>query len=314
MSDFAALHEMLFASRLHRPAFQRRGVEEFKELLRENSTPSIRLLICDVVTYKSKLRAFSAESIKSFEQLTPAAGRKDQAWLDCRTAERKILTGFWDHARASLREELTFTRMEQAEIDDAISVISASNNVEYTELVENERLQVSDAVSAAALTKSIANVATDDKVWDTDPEMSTLAIEERAPKPKTRPSRPVDTATKVAAPLQSGTDIVIESTDQQQISATPRALEVIRKMYPSSVEENLAKDTDWHLFVHAMNDLQFNARNVGGSGVAFEHPSKKKIIFHRPHPVAKIDSVMLQSMGKRLNKHFDWSRETLVGV
>lgn len=63
-----------------------------------------------------------------------------------------------------------------------------------------------------------------------------------------------------------------------------------------------------------MNDPNFNARNVGGSAVAFEHPSKKKIIFHRPHPVAKIDSVMLQSMGKRLEKHFGWSRETFVGV
>lgn len=85
-------------------------------------------------------------------------------------------------------------------------------------------------------------------------------------------------------------------------------------MFPTSIEEVSAKDTDWDLFVHAMNDLNFNARNVGGSGVAFEHPSKMKIIFHRPHPVAKIDSVMLQSMVKRLKKHFGWSRETFVGV
>jgi hypothetical protein len=204
-----------------------------------------------------------------------------------------------------------FMRLTQEEIDDTLSVISVSNSVEYAELVENERLQVADVVTAtaaAALTKSIANVATDERFWDTGPDMSTLAIEERAPKPKTRPSQPVGTATKVPAPLQSAIDTDVESTDQQQISATPRALEVIRKMYPTSVEEVSAKDTDWNPFVHAMNDLQFNARNVGGSGVAFEHPSEKKIIFHRPHPVAKID------MGKRLEKHFGRSRETFVGV
>jgi hypothetical protein len=204
-----------------------------------------------------------------------------------------------------------FMRLTQEEIDDTLSVISVSNSVEYAELVENERLQVADVVTAtaaAALTKSIANVATDERFWDTGPDMSTLAIEERAPKPKTRPSQPVGTAIKVPAPLQSVIDTDVESTDQQQISATPRALEVIRKMYPTSVEEVSAKDTDWNPFVHAMNDLQFNARNVGGSGVAFEHPSEKKIIFHRPHPVAKID------MGKRLEKHFGRSRETFVGV
>jgi hypothetical protein len=212
-----------------------------------------------------------------------------------------------------------FMRLTQEEIDDTLSVISVSNSVEYAELVENERLQVADVVTAtaaaaAALTKSIANVATDERFLDTGPDMSTLAIEERAPKPKTRPSQPVGTAIKVPAPLQSVIDTDVESTDQQQISATPRALEVIRKMYPTSVEEVSAKDTDWNPFVHAMNDLQFNARNVGGSGVAFEHPSEKKIIFHRPHPVAKIDSIMLQSMGKRLEKHFGRSRETFVGV
>jgi hypothetical protein len=204
-----------------------------------------------------------------------------------------------------------FMRLTQEEIDDTLSVISVSNSVEYAELVENERLQVADVVTAtaaAALTKSIANVATDERFLDTGPDMSTLAIEERAPKPKTRLSRPVGTAIKVPAPLQSVIDTDVESTDQQQISATPRALEVIRKMYPTSVEEVSAKDTDWNPFVHAMNDLQFNARNVGGSGVAFEHPSEKKIIFHRPHPVAKID------MGKRLEKHFGRSRETFVGV
>jgi hypothetical protein len=317
MSDFAAKNEMLFALRLHRPAFARRGKEEAPEMLRENSTPCSRLLTRGTGIHKSKPADFPVGSLEIFEQLAPAAGRKNEAWLDCRTAERSILTRFWDQARKTFREELTFTRMEQEEIDDAISVISVSNSVEYAELVENERLQVADvvaAVAAAALTKSTANVTTEEGSWDTGPDVSTLSIEERAAKPKTRPSQTNSTPADRAASLEPRIDTYIDVADQQQISASPRALEMIRKMYPTSVEEALAKDTDWDLFVHAMNDLQFNARNVGGSGVAFEHPSKKKIIFHRPHPVAKIDNVMLQSMGKRLGKHFGWSRESFVGV
>lgn len=315
MSDFAAQHEMLFALRLHRPAFAHPGIEEVRKLVKENSKLSTRLLVVDAAAYKSKLHAFSAESIKLFEQSTPAVGRKNKAWLESRTAERTILTKFWEKARVSFREELTFTSMEQEEIDDAISVISVSNSTEHVEIVKNERLQVSAAITAAAtLTKNTTNVTTEASSWDNGPDVSTLAIEERAAKPKTRPVQPASASVDKTALPETGIDTDIEFTDRQRISATTRALEVIRKMYPASVEENSAKDTDWDLFVHAMNDLSFNARNIGGSGVAFEHPSRKKIIFHRPHPVAKIDSVMLQSMGKRLKKHFGWSRETFVGV
>ena len=317
MSDFAAQHEMLVALKLLRPAFVHPGIEEVRKLAKENSTPSTRFLIWNAAEYKSKLRAFPAESIKLLEQLTPASGRKNEAWLASRTAERKVLTSFWDQARVIFREELTFTSMEQEEIDDAISVISISNSAEFAEIVENEQSQVSSAIAAAAaaLTRKTTKVAPEGSSWDTGPDVSTLTIEERAIKPKTRPLESLNVGINQAAPLEPAIDTEVEFvTDQQHILATTRVLGVIKKMYPTSVEETSAKDTDWDLFVHAMNDLNFNARNVGGSGVAFEHPSKKKIIFHRPHPVAKIDSVMLQSMGKRLKKHFGWSRETFVGV
>ncbi|KAH0291150.1 hypothetical protein M436DRAFT_56638 [Aureobasidium namibiae CBS 147.97] len=316
MSDFTAQHEMLFALRLHRPAFAHPGIEEVRKLAKEDSTLSTRLLVIDAAAYKSKLHAFSAESIKLLEQSTPAVGCKNEAWLESRTAERIILNKFWEEARVTFRGELTFTSMEQEEIDDAISVISVSKSTEYTEIVQNERLQVSAAIAAAAaLTKNTTNIMTEAASWETGPDVSTLAIEERAVKPKTRPLQPASASVNDAVPLEPGFDTKVEFVaDQQRIAATTRALEVIRKMYPTSTEEVSAKDTDWDLFVHAMNDLNFNARNVGGSGVALEHPSKKKIIVHRPHPVAKIDSIMLQSVGKRLQKHFGWSRETFVGV
>ena len=36
-----------------------------------------------------------------------------------------------------------------------------------------------------------------------------------------------------------------------------------------------------------------------------------KIVFHKPHPIAKIDPIMLRSMGKRMAKWFGWGREVL---
>lgn len=316
MSDFAAQHEMLSAITFHRPAFARRGPEEMLKAMKESTTPSIRGLVRDAAAYKSKSYTFSTDRIKSFEQSTPAIGRKDEAWFNCRTAERRILTEFWKQASDSLREELTYTAMNQEEIDDSISAVSVWASAEHAEIVEKEQSQVSDAIAAAAVAKTAASTTSlsKDALWDTGPDLSKLDIKERTPKPKTRPLESPHEKSNEKASTESTTDADIEPV-KTQISTTPRALEIIRKMFPTSAEEVAAKSTDWDSFVHAMNDLGFSARNVGGSAVEFEDSAtSRKINFHRPHPVAKIDSIMLQSMGKRLKKHFDWSREAFIGV
>ena len=71
-----------------------------------------------------------------------------------------------------------------------------------------------------------------------------------------------------------------------------------------------AKTIDWDSFVSAMTDVGFSARHGGGSAVIFEaeDAQKGKFVFHKPHPVAKIDPIMLRSVGKRMNKWFGWIR------
>ncbi|KAG9691292.1 hypothetical protein KCU95_g8131, partial [Aureobasidium melanogenum] len=316
MSDFAAQHEMLSAIKLHRPASARRGLEDTLKMMEEISTPSNRGSVVDATAHKLKSYTFPTDRIKLFEQSVPAVGRKDEAWLDRRTTERRILTEFWKQASDSLREELTFTSMNQEELDDSISSVTVSTSPEYAEIVEKERLQVLDAIAAAAVVKTDISTINlhEGTFWETGPDLSKLDIKERAPKPKTRPLQPAEQRSNEEVLSEPTTDADSEPVIQR-ISTTPRALEIIRKMFPTSAEEAAAKTTEWDHFVHAMNDLGLNARNVGGSAVEFEHPAlERKINFHRPHPVAKIDSIMLQSMGKRLRKHFDWSREVFVGV
>jgi len=54
-------------------------------------------------------------------------------------------------------------------------------------------------------------------------------------------------------------------------------------------------------------------RHGGGSAVVFEGESLSgKIVFHKPHPVAKIDPIMFRVMGKRMNKWFGWTRDTFA--
>lgn len=89
-------------------------------------------------------------------------------------------------------------------------------------------------------------------------------------------------------------------------------------MFHVSKTEERSKTVKWESFVKAMSQVGFVARHSGGSAVLFE-PSQNskwfgrgKIVFHRPHPVPVIDSVILSSMGKRMNKWFGWNEETFV--
>jgi len=56
-----------------------------------------------------------------------------------------------------------------------------------------------------------------------------------------------------------------------------------------------------------MDDAGFMAANSGGSAVIFTKEGEGRIVFHKPHPVAKIDQVILQSMGRRMGKWFKCS-------
>ena len=75
--------------------------------------------------------------------------------------------------------------------------------------------------------------------------------------------------------------------------------------------------------------MGFSARNGGGSALVFENGDLSaaaaegrgggaadaaggKIIFHKPHPIPKIGSIILHSMGRRMAKWFGWHRELFV--
>ena len=93
---------------------------------------------------------------------------------------------------------------------------------------------------------------------------------------------------------------------------------MLNLMFPATAKE-ASGSVDWDNFVYAMSDMGFTARNSGGSAVVFENKNSAKgrdtagkIVFHKPHPVPKIDPVMLHSCGKRMAKWFGWHRDLFV--
>jgi hypothetical protein len=98
----------------------------------------------------------------------------------------------------------------------------------------------------------------------------------------------------------------------KQILVLKRALAVFRSMFPDTLKEQ-SGEVEWETFVLSMGDAGFDSRNSGGSIVIFEEKSGLgRINFHRPHLSPKIDPIILQGMGRRMNKRFNWSRETFA--
>ncbi|KAL5450235.1 hypothetical protein PMIN07_001237 [Paraphaeosphaeria minitans] len=87
-------------------------------------------------------------------------------------------------------------------------------------------------------------------------------------------------------------------------------MKAFRLMFPTTPEERI-QSLDWNIFVWSMNEAGFTSTGAGGSIVSFEKvDGAGKINFHRPHPDANLDPVMLRSMGHRVNKWFGYTRNT----
>lgn len=151
-------------------------------------------------------------------------------------------------------------------------------------------------------------------------------------KSKTRPAEKAENTEEIDRPL---TGMMFDSRQEDRttkVHVKRRAYDMLTLMFSATAEES-SKGIEWDLFVHAMIDMGFSARNGGGSAVVFENVNLLegaaaegsgggaaatatvtggKIIFHKPHPIPKIDSIMLHSMGRRMAQWFGWHRELFV--
>ena len=106
-------------------------------------------------------------------------------------------------------------------------------------------------------------------------------------------------------------DVTENTVDTQSptiMKVKGETVRVLSRLFPITPEEHAAKPLDWKSFVGAMGDAGFPVIQSGGSALTFIKEGEGRIVFHKPHPVAKVDQVMLQSWGKRLTKWFGWER------
>ncbi|ESZ96733.1 hypothetical protein SBOR_2877 [Sclerotinia borealis F-4128] len=340
VSDLAACHEMLVSIRLHRPQFQARAVDEVTQS--ENRKVWKVLKMKSFYTDKTVF-ALGAALFRDFYEVPVPTNRKDMAWVHHSKSLRKALESFWEGIRKDSAMHWKTSGFDEAEIIDELEYISATRTQEYlnaTRAEEQQLLAKIESRQKGEKSKALTTVPTQ-TIWGSEDPTSELVTPPKS-KEKTRPTVQ-DSSTnlpKIENQIaNTNTDITPTQTKphKNKISVTKRAYEMLCHMYPDSAAEGASrksksksKSMEWDTFVHAMSDMGFSARNKGGSAVGFERDyvcegevmggcgngsgnGSGKIIFHRPHPVARIDPLMLGFMGRRLTRRFGWGRE-IFGV
>lgn len=153
---------------------------------------------------------------------------------------------------------------------------------------------------------------TDFSLVSAENESSTSSLSITKPKVKSRPTNTSSDVAEVEIPTTLEGLGIEEQLPIAKLHVKEGTVQVLTRLFPVTVGDYAAKPLDWRTFVIAMEDSGFPATHAGGSAVVFIHEKGEgRIVFHRPHPVSKIDQTMLQGFGKRMRKWFGWERGSL---
>jgi hypothetical protein len=309
LSDLAAYHEMLVSVRLHRPQNKARDIEEVWHS--ENRIAWKRWTISGYLTLDDCIDLGTA-LLKDLYGAPLPSGQKNATWLNRSQSIRKALEAFWTGLRKTPKKVLEMSDFSAEEVRATLEIISGNLTQEYIDTVQAEEQQVLASIESAR----VATAFTLQKEWGSD-----RTTQPAAPLSKTKSkTRPAGQAEIIEEIERGVADITVDPSQEvpPKIPVKKRAFDVLTLMFPATAQE-AGKTVEWDNFVHAMADMGFSATNNGGSAVLFENgnlvggrDTRSKIVFHKPHPVAKIDPIMLHSMGKRMAKRFGWHRELFV--
>ncbi|KAF1849227.1 uncharacterized protein K460DRAFT_279546 [Cucurbitaria berberidis CBS 394.84] len=296
LSDYVTLLELLWAIRMHCPRNKNRTVKECERtedrLFWRASATGTGVLTRDA-TPIGELSAFEAARLPS--------GPRNGNWLQKFETAHQTLQEYWRKTFHIYERRNKVLGLRPDDVETNMEPLSFWKDPKYMAQLETKRTQI------LADTKKLTVPDSEDIFlpFPTTPEVPIkLDILPSKTKVKTRgEARSEESA-------QDEEAAAIREPTPAKIALPKRSYATFRYMFPTGPEERL-KDVNWETFVMSMENAGFTARNGGGSIVMFEDENGGgKINFHKPHPDPSIDPVMLQSMGRRMNKWFGWTRET----
>ncbi|KAG4442716.1 hypothetical protein IFR05_001823 [Cadophora sp. M221] len=201
----------------------------------------------------------------------------------------EFLAAYDSHSDGSKKstDYMEFSKVSPEYMAVAKDLFQARQRPEFNGMLERERRKIININQKPAIQKITMDQSNSTQTeWGTSEKSPIrLVVEKQALKPKSRPKKPVSSITSQ-----------VESLLTKPEPAPPIA----------------------DAFVNAMGEAGFGAYQGSGSAVVFESVNVerdwvgRKIVFHKPHPVAQIDSIRLRAMGKRMERWFGWNKDKFV--
>ncbi|KAI8943314.1 hypothetical protein NX059_001334 [Plenodomus lindquistii] len=303
LSDYVILLQLLWAVRMHRPRNSNHMIEQCaktEDRLYWRVLNHERPSALNRTDFSSTTVALAA-----FQAAVPPSGQRNLEWLKSFEHLHGTLQNYWRAVSELCRSGEKRKGVLEADIETMMQPLSFWKDVRYTTRLDQKRQYV---LAESQRPKIPENE---------DMFLPLPNISEQSPKLKTEPSKTKSKTRGEARPDEHTEDVGAVDTGeppQSQITVPKRSYATFRYMFPTSLEER-QKAVDWDTFVASMADAGFTASNGGGSIVTFEKlDGGGRIIFHRPHPNPSIDPILLQSMGRRLNKWFGLTRDSFTLV
>ena len=301
LSDLSASHEALVCVRLHRPRNKARSLEDC--FASEGRPGWTRFGAGRMKPSHQDVQQAGSLLLKRFYRSKASSGLCSLAWFKQRRVFRAIVTKFWESMRDIIDQDLRSAKLSKNHIFELLQLFDATNTVGYKSLTAKEE-EEEESRARAQKEKILLSNSFQGFTMSTTETTSPWTPSNTREKPKTRPDKAVELANVQKVPVEHQEHLA----PPDPIYVPKRALAVFDLMF-SNTEDNTAKGVMWQEYVHALCDAGFRAMSNGGSAVRFEKSTSGAIVFHKPHPEPKIDSIMLRSMGRRMAKRFGWSRE-----
>lgn len=325
LSDLGAIWELLRAVRDHRPVFEPIGMDKAIEV--GGDRVCWRLLIALHRSRKSLHRANLPPAVigcamKRFERLSIPGGRKDGFWHQKNAVMHKALSDFWTQARKHEDDWFRKIGCNNKDTEYFISLVAYDTAPNHLEAIRKENENVLTQVKSQPGLEKIESgfiqtywgpSASKTNGFSRKDRNEKIKLKTRPESAATQPDRIQSVLVEDQMQMNTPDDKDDANAPSHTIWVKPESFKVFMDMYPSDdTSENTERKCllDWRKFVGAMTDAGFAASASGGSAVTFAHSMGGRIIFHRPHPIAKMDLTMLTVFGKRLKKWFGMDRES----
>ncbi|KAF2130934.1 hypothetical protein P153DRAFT_251278, partial [Dothidotthia symphoricarpi CBS 119687] len=300
LSDYVTLIELLWAIRMHCP---RSTIRSISDCVQTEDRIYWRIIKGrDVITSSDNISMI--KSLTVFRATTPPSGQRNHGWLQQFDNLHSALRDYWRKTSSVYRDMFRGWGLSASDVELLMESLMLWDNSEYTSRLDAKREQV---LADMRKPKALEN---EDMFLPLPTTTTSVSAESDVAQSKAKVKTRGESQPQILEKQEQAVEPQEPAVVTMELSK--RSYATFRSMFPATAEER-QKSTEWGVFVDSMADAGFVAKNGGGSIVTFEDgKGGGKIIFHRPHPEPSIDPVMLQSMGRRMNKWFGWTRNTFA--